>query len=66
VQRTFVVARLDLALGLARLLARELGRDRDERIETRLERVDPRETGLSQRYRRELAPADSARGLLER
>ena len=41
VQWAFVSTRLDLALSLASLLARELGRDGDERVDTRLERLDP-------------------------
>jgi len=45
VERAAVAPGGDLALGLARLLARELGRDRDERVQPR-ERGDAREGRL--------------------
>ena len=61
-----IVAGGDLALSLARLRARDIFGDGDERVEPRLERLDAREAGLDKGRRRDLSRADKVGGRLER
>jgi len=51
VQCAAIAAGSDLALGLGGLCSRDIRRDRDERVDPRLDRRDAREAGFGQRGR---------------
>src|SRR5690606_38707950 len=63
VQGAAVVAAHDLALGAPGLAAGEIGGDRDECVELRLESLDAREIGIGELERGQLARSDEARRL---
>ena len=63
-QRTAVVARGELLVGLARLPQRLVGHDRDERVQPRVVGLDPAQALFGDANRRELARPQAAAELV--